>query len=436
MGPNNLSKILNQFTRCFDEQTLNALGKATGLCRREREATPYRLMLGLLQAFAGERVNTIADLQRTFNALSEKTVQYKPFHNQLAKDAFPVFAQAVLSRLFKELACELLRFDPHSPFARFRAIRLQDGTSFALADGLAEAFPGRFTAFCPAAVELHVDLDLYSGVPNRVVLAPDHLPERPFLPEAREVTGQLLLADCGYFSSDYVQSLEAADASFIIRGRPTLKARVVQAFDASGRELPEWIGKPFNQLQKQPDFRRHDQVDLTLRLRTRQGPFDCRLIVHPNLRPDAALRCLFTNLPRDTFTPEHISDAYRLRWQIELIFKEWKSHTNLHAFATTNPNIAQGLIWASLCAAVLARFCAQAAEVVAKVPISTLRVARCVHHVLSDLLDAFMHRPSTLRRCFQRAIQFLAAHAQRAHPKRDQRTGRLKLGLRHVHVHA
>jgi len=27
---------------------------------------------------------------------------------------------------------------------------------------------------------------------------------------------------------------------------------------------------------------------------------------------------LTTNLPRDTFSPEHIIDAYRLRWQIEV----------------------------------------------------------------------------------------------------------------------
>ena len=49
---------------------------------------------------------------------------------------------------------------------------------------------------------------------------------------------------------------------------------------------------------------------------------------------------------------------YRFRWQIERCFKEWKSYANLHQFDTANPHIAEGLIWAGLCAAVLTRFLA------------------------------------------------------------------------------
>ncbi len=62
---------------------------------------------------------------------------------------------------------------------------------------------------------------------------------------------------------------------------------------------------------------------------------------------------LTTNLPRDTFSPEHIIEAYRLRWQIELMFKEWKSFANLRTFVTEKEAIVEGLIWASLCAAIL-----------------------------------------------------------------------------------
>jgi hypothetical protein len=56
-------------------------------------------------------------------------------------------------------------------------------------------------------------------------------------------------------------------------------------------------------------------------------------------------------------------DAVRTRERrSELCFKEWKSYANLHPFDTANPHIAEGLIWASLCAAVLKRFLAHAAQ--------------------------------------------------------------------------
>jgi len=148
-----------------------------------------------------------------------------------------------------------------------------------------------------------------------------------------------------------------------------------------------------------------------------------------NKRP----RYLVTNLPRAQFTLEQICDAYRLRWQVELLFKEWKSYTSLHAFDTSKANIAEGLIWAALCAAILKRYCAHMTQHLWQVPISTRKVAVCLHHVLSDIFRALMHSQRQLQKTLQRALRYLSLNAQRAHPIRDQRSGRLKLGLQHVY---
>ena len=83
MEPLKASRMTEQFKRTFDPASINKLGKTTLLCRREREVTPYRLVLTLIEAFATETLETIADIHRTFNALCGKHIQYKPFHNQL-----------------------------------------------------------------------------------------------------------------------------------------------------------------------------------------------------------------------------------------------------------------------------------------------------------------------------------------------------------------
>ncbi len=127
-----VSTVTRQFKRTFGEHTLNELGRVARFCQREREITPFRLALSLIESFSSGSVKYIADIQRTFNALCESTVCYKPFHNQLAKRQFPTFVRLLLSRLLNELACEVLRFCPSSPFARFEHIRIQDGSSFAL----------------------------------------------------------------------------------------------------------------------------------------------------------------------------------------------------------------------------------------------------------------------------------------------------------------
>ena len=61
------STVIKQFKRSADEDTLNALGKASRWCRRERTVTPFHLALSLIDAFATSTLNSIADLQRAFN---------------------------------------------------------------------------------------------------------------------------------------------------------------------------------------------------------------------------------------------------------------------------------------------------------------------------------------------------------------------------------
>lgn len=91
------------------------------------------------------------------------------------------------------------------------------------------------------------------------------------------------------------------------------------------------------------------------------------------------------------------------------------------------------MIGAALCAAILKRYCAHLAQRLGQVPISTRKVAMCLHHVLSDIFRALMHSQRQLQKTIQRALHYLSLNAQRAHPKRDQRSGRLKLGLEHVY---
>jgi hypothetical protein len=58
-------------------------------------------------------------------------------------------------------------------FDAFRHIVIQDGSSFAVHDGLCEMFPGRFKAVKPAPIELHTTMDLLCDASTTVVLTPD-----------------------------------------------------------------------------------------------------------------------------------------------------------------------------------------------------------------------------------------------------------------------
>ena len=117
-------------------------------------------------------------------------------------------------------------------------------------------------------------------------------------------------------------------------------------------------------------------VDLEVGWHNAESPVSCRLVVSYN--PKAReFRYLLTNLPRTRYAAEQVGLAYKLRWQIELLFKEWKSYANLHAFDTGKSEIAEGLVWAAIAAATLKRYLAHITQHLANVDISTRKVAMC-----------------------------------------------------------
>src|SRR5918912_2621461 len=115
---------------------------------------------------------------------------------------------------------------------------------------------------------------------------------------------------------------------------------------------------------------------------------------------------------------------------MELLFKEWKSYANLHAFDTTKGAIVQGLIWTAIAAAALKRFLAHMTQLLTEVPMSTRKVAMCAVHVLGDIVRAVQRGDvAGLYAALEAAVTYLGWHSQRAHPARDRPTGRSQLGL-------
>jgi len=419
--------VVDKFQWVFSESLLNACGKDVKFCRRQRVITPFRLGLALTASCASQRVETIADFHCGFNALFGTTITYKAFYKQVAKPHFAEFARTMTERLISDMTLKVLGFDKGRAFTEFRHIILQDGSSFAIHDGLREVFPGRFKAIKPAAVELHTTMDLLCDAPTTVVLTPDTANEQAFLPEPASLRASLLLADRGYIDFHYLRRVQDAGGFFLIRAKAGMNPQVVEAFREDGKRLRSLRNKPLKAISAK--LPKRQRVELVVQWQVDAQPLRLRLIISWNRRTKEFCY-LVTNLPAPRYPLDMICRAYKWRWQVELLFKEWKSYANLHAFDTANPVIVEGLIWAAIAAAALKRFLAHMTQLLIEVPISTRKVAMCAVHVLGGIVQALKTRDvAGLYAALEAAMTYLACHAQRAHPKRDRQTGRSQLGL-------
>lgn len=425
MGCRTVAEFSRQFKEMLSPEALDAKGREMGLCRRRREIAPGRLATSLLASFACGRVETLADLQRQYNALHGRTVSYKAFHKQLAKPAFAGFARGLFDLIVGQWAIRTLR--TAEGLAGFDRVVIQDGSSFAVKDALRERFPGRFKTVSPAAVELHATMELLEGTASRTALTADTGAERPHLPAADSLGDALLLADRGYFDVDYLAEVDRAGGHFVARATESINPTVLRAA-ANGRELASLRDQPL----KQCDLPKTGAVDLDVSWRRGATTLRARLVARWNPKRGAYV-LLVTNLPRERVSAEQVGQVYRLRWQVELLFKEWKSHANLRAFDTANPHIAEGLVWAALAAAALKRHIAHATQVLRRVEVSTRKVAMCARHGLDAVLRTLAAgKRRSLHAAIRNLIDYLAHNATRSHPKRDRRTGRLQFGLEPV----
>ena len=430
MDPQQVTTMAHKFQSVLDEEVLNERGKALGLVKRERLITPFRLGLSVVASMATQQVKTIADLHRQFNELWELNTDYNAFYKQLVKSTAPEFFLSSLSHSMSQLTMKVLGFEAGAAFSEFNRLILHDGSSFALHDALANLFPGRFNAVSPAAVELHCTMDLLQDAPLIIALSPDTDSEHDYRPEPESLRGDLLLADRGYLDLTYLRDIDRHGGFFIMRSKAGLNPRVIDAHREDGQRLKSCQDRDFQAIISK--FPKQQRAELEVEWLIDGESFRLRLIVRWNPQKKC-FDYLLTNLPQERYTISIICLGYKLRWQVELLFKEWKSYTNLHKFDTEKETISESLIWASLSASAIKRFLAHAAEYLLEVVISTRKASMPSAYDLPELFRALRGGDGPwYRRAFEAMIEYLGKNAKRAHPKRDDRTGRSRLGLKPI----
>lgn len=428
-----VESIADALRETFSEQEVERVARACGFVRRLRKLMPCALLLAFVTCLGCGKADWLADILRAHNKLTKKGLRYKPFHNQLCKAAFAEWMRRMLEAALSKLTFPVLEAIPGSKLELFDDIVSHDGTSFAVKAKLRKTFPGRFKKSSPAAIELHVTTSGFCNAPDCIQLAPDKEAEKHFRPDAKGLQGRLLLADRALQDRKYFGQLQTADAYYVIRGTKNIRPIIRAAYDANGtqsRRLRYLVGKKLS-------WRRlpRETVDLDIEWRDGNFVYEGRLVVFYKAakRNTKDYTYLHTNLDRKIFSVEDVGNLYRFRWQIELLFKEWKQHANLHRYDTEKEHIVEGAIWASLLVGVLKRSITHAADIALGVELSTERAARSAYLFLYDVIKALVDASKqALIRALTDAFEFLAGNATRAHPKRDREKGRLSAGLQPV----
>ena len=341
--------VKQQITKFFIPEVLNQQAKSIGFMKRIRAIKLLELITSIVAALSKSNVKSINEILRQFNGMrlsEDEFVAYKPFHNQLAKEAFPEFMKLIA----KQAMVSLLPDEQEVPerLKQFKQVILHDGSSLTVHPELASIYKGRFTKNAPAAIECHLSMSLFERKIIRMDIDADSVSEHDYLPAAHTLRGSLFLADSGYVNTPYFAELDANDASYIVKGKCNLNPTIIKAYNGKGKALKRPVGKKLKEVSQKQNSQKIMDFDVEW------GNYKCRLI-RCWVASEEKFVIWLTNLPRADFSADEVTMLYRVRWQVELLFKELKSHNNLQKFNTQKQPIVEGLIWASILTLILKR---------------------------------------------------------------------------------
>ena len=232
---------------------------------------------------------------------------------------------------------------PETVLKHFSAVNIVDSSLIHLPDRLQTHFRGSRKRISPAEMKVQLSFDYLSGNLNAVELQDGVSPDqRCELPLAWATAGSLTLMDLGYFKKSHFAAIDQAGAYFISRLQ-TQTGLLAQAADGHPLDLPRFLsGLPGTD----GEVGVYLKTDRTFSIRLVYACLPDEVVVERRRKAKAnakrrgktcsqrhldllAWALFITNVPSDWLSPQQVMLVYRVRWQVELIFKLWKSQAAL-----------------------------------------------------------------------------------------------------------
>jgi hypothetical protein len=254
---------------------------------------------------------------------------------------------------------------------RFTAVYLQDSSTIVLPDALATVWQGcggRTPQRTSAALKVQVRLELRTGQLTGPLLqagrTSDHTPALP----ADLPAGSLRLADLGYWSLEELQALDrqqvywlsrwqAATAVYTTAGGRCDMLTLLEEQGTAQVDLPIQLGAAQRLPARLLAMRVPQEVADQRRRRLREDAQRKGKAVSAVRLALAGWTILVTNVPAASLSVGEAMVLLRTRWQIELLFKLWKSQGRVDESRSTKPWRVLCEVYAKLLAMVVQHWC-------------------------------------------------------------------------------
>jgi len=320
--------------------------------------------------------------------------------------------------------------------SKFTAVRVLDSTEFKLSDSLAEVFPGYSSASALACAAIQFEYDIISKNVCSLTLGSANQSDKTYA-DQRMVNineGELILRDLGYYSIDSYKKIEDRKAFYISRLKSQIKIYEKNNDQYTELDLKELIKRI--KKSKQPFF------DQTVYIGTKEKK-EVRLLAWL-LQEDAQknrlakkkgkkgkinnndilwsmLNVFVTNVSAKALTAQEAYELYKIRWQIELMFKTWKSILKLDVVRKMKPDRLKCYLYAKLLWVLICWDITAISEPVVwsknKKLISLYKCFALLKNSVADIKDILFHTSQRLKEWLMKMLDYFSVYGLKENKK-------------------
>jgi IS4 transposase len=311
----------------------------------------------------------------------------------------------------------------------FRDVQVVDSSSLLL-KRLARRWAPSTSEGKPAGVKWHAVVSLKDGVPVAERLTEQKLHDSAGLPEGALPAGTLTLFDLGYIDvARFVDAIQRG-ADFLTRLKSNHNPVIARVHTGKGDRVKARGMRLEQALVQGVVLDDKGALDLDVLLESGGASVTARVVAELSAK-DGEFHWYLTSVSRDVLPIDDVVEAYRLRWYIELFFKQLKSGAGLDTILASRPGAVAALVYAKVVALCLARLLELSVEEREGRHATTqlaliLVLARCGPLVLAH---SFLQQGITLEQIERRMMNIATIVAKTRNQRRERARRQREQGL-------
>ena len=355
---------LDAFVTLFPPRVVQRIARESGFVRRYRKLDPVAFLYTLAFDTGPQLQRTVEALRHAYNRRApDPILSMGGFHERFTPELVEFLRQCVAYGLAQLRTAPGNHLGPK--LARFTDLLIQDSTIIRLFAALAKYYPSarlakKTKSNRTAGVKIATLFSARANGPARLELTGERTPEIDTLKVGPWVKDAVLLVDLGFYQHHGFARIEENGGFYLSRVKKNASPLLIgshlvhrgRAIDLEGKRWSEVAPRLHREVldaEVELSFQRRDY-----RVKRHGDTLRARLVAVWD-EEHREYHAYVTNIPVEVLSAEEIAELYRVRWSIELLFKEGKGSFHLDRVATGNRYVAESLIWTSWLALLVSR---------------------------------------------------------------------------------